>query len=86
MMINNLNFFQDMKAIKRLKASKRRITYLLFFFLSNVLIGQNDAVEMADVMRSNGKIYVVVGIMTIIFVGIVIYMFIMESRIRKLKK
>lgn len=43
-------------------------------------------VEMADVMRSNGKIYVVVGILLIIFGGITFYTVRLDRKITKLEK
>ena len=43
-------------------------------------------IEMADVMRSNGKIYVVVGILLIIFGGITFYTIRLEKKITKLEK
>ena len=42
--------------------------------------------DMADLMRSNGKIYVVVGALTIIFIGIVIYLFSLNSKLNRLEK
>lgn len=47
-------------------------------------IAQN--VEMADGLRSSGKIYVVVSVLCIIFVGIVIYLMSLDSKLSKLKK
>lgn len=41
--------------------------------------------EMADVMRSNGKIYVVVAILVAIFIGIVLYLFVLERRVKKME-
>ena len=46
----------------------------------------NNTVEMADKMRSEGKIYVLVGIITIIFAGIVVYVVNTDRRITKLEK
>ncbi len=43
-------------------------------------------VEMADTMRSSGKIYVVVTVLLIIFVGIVIYLSRLDSKLSKLEK
>jgi CcmD family protein len=37
-------------------------------------------------MRSNGKIYVVVGVIAIIFVGLVVYLFTIDRRLSKLEK
>lgn len=47
---------------------------------------QNTRVEMADVMRSEGKIYVLVGIIAIIFTGIVVYLVNTEKKVNKLEK
>jgi CcmD family protein len=46
----------------------------------------NNTVEMADKMRADGKIYVLVGIITIIFVGITVYVVNTDRRISKLEK
>jgi len=47
---------------------------------------QNQQVEMADVMRSSGKIYVVIATITIIFVGLAIYLFSIDRRLKKIEK
>ncbi|SMO65853.1 CcmD family protein [Solitalea koreensis] len=44
-----------------------------------------NGIEMADTMRSSGKIYVVVGVMAIIFVGIAIYLFSIDRKLTKLE-
>ncbi|RIW16478.1 CcmD family protein [Algoriphagus lacus] len=46
----------------------------------------NNTVEMADQMRADGKIYVLVGIIVIIFVGITVYVVNTDRRISKLEK
>ncbi|MDR7131611.1 hypothetical protein J2X69_003975 [Algoriphagus sp. 4150] len=46
----------------------------------------NNSVDMADVMRSNGKIYIVVGIIVIIFAGITVYLISIDRKISKLEK
>jgi CcmD family protein len=43
-------------------------------------------VEMADGLRSSGKIYVVVGVLCIIFIGIVIFLINLDTKLSKLKK
>jgi hypothetical protein len=40
---------------------------------------------MADVMRSNGKIYVVVGIILIVLVGLIAYLIMLDRKITKLE-
>lgn len=51
-----------------------------------VNIGFAQEVEMADTMRANGKIYVVVGIIVIILVGLIVYLFTIDRKISKLEK
>ncbi len=45
-----------------------------------------DKVEMADVMRSNGKIYVVVAVCLTILIGLFIYMFTIDKKLSRLEK
>ncbi len=42
--------------------------------------------EMADIMRSSGKIYVVIGTIAIIFIGLAIYLFSIDRRLKKIEK
>ena len=48
--------------------------------------GFAQEVEIADTMRANGKIYVVVGIIVIILVGLMVYLFTIDKKISKLEK
>jgi len=43
-------------------------------------------VEMADVMRSNGKIYVVVAVISILFIGLMIYLIRIDKKVQKLEE
>ncbi|MDT3405649.1 CcmD family protein [Mucilaginibacter terrae] len=43
-------------------------------------------VEMADTMRSEGKIYVVIGTIAIIFIGLAIYLFSIDRRLTRIEK
>lgn len=54
------------------------------FFLSNILLQQD--VAMADGMRQSGKIWVVVGVIVIVFIGIILYLFSLDRKISKLEK
>jgi CcmD family protein len=47
---------------------------------------QNSRVEMADTMRSEGKIYVLVGIIGIVFAGILVYVIATDQKVGKLEK
>lgn len=44
------------------------------------------SVEMADVMRSNGKIYVLLAVVLLIFAGIVFFLMFMEHRLSKFEQ
>jgi len=46
---------------------------------------QNESVEMADTLRSDGKIYVVVGIVTIILVVLLGYIIRTEKQLKRLE-
>ena len=41
---------------------------------------------MADTMRSSGKIYVVIATISIIFIGLAIYLFSIDRRLKKIEK
>ena len=42
--------------------------------------------EMADTMRSNGKIYVVVGVILIIITGLFAYLFSLDKKVSRIEK
>jgi len=50
------------------------------------LFAQNNDVEMADTLRSSGKIYVVVACIVIILVGLLAYLFSIDKRLKKIEK
>ena len=65
----------------------RRIKHFVSLFVlllasSNMAFAQ---VEMADTMRAEGKIYVVVGIILIILAGLITYLFLLDKKIKKLE-
>jgi CcmD family protein len=54
---------------------------------SNILFAQEiTSPEMADVMRSEGKIYVVVAILVIIFAGLIAYLVALDRKLTRLEK
>lgn len=58
---------------------------VLTLFVPTVLFAQ-DKVEMADVLRSNGKIYAVVAVCLTILFGLFLYLFLLDRKIKKLEK
>lgn len=72
-----------------------KITYTLFFLLSMLTLSaqQNDQLnevvkepEMADVFRSEGKIYVVIAVLAITFICLIGYLIYIDLKVRKLEK
>lgn len=57
---------------------------MLSFVVVNAQGGKT--VEMADVLRSSGKIYVVVATIAIVFIGLAIYLFTIDRRLKKIEK
>ena len=55
------------------------------FGLVSPLFAQDKEAEMADVMRSNGKIYTVVAVLGIILAGLFVYLFMTERKLSKLE-
>jgi CcmD family protein len=66
----------------------KKISILFFLLLATAatIFGQSETVEMADAMRSNGKIYVVVGVIAIVFTGIIAYLVRIDRKVSKLEK
>lgn len=65
----------------------KKISFVVLLLLSNLIASaQANDVEMADVMRSEGRIYVVVATIVIFFTGLAIYLFSIDSRLKKIEK
>ena len=57
---------------------------MLLTFISNAQeIGSSP--EMADTFRSNGKIYVVIAVLAIVFVSIIGYLIYIDLKLKKLE-
>jgi CcmD family protein len=69
-----------------MKLLKKILLLLFIVFTAATAFAQDDKVEMADVMRSNGKIYIVVTICLTILVGLFFYVFTLDRKISKLEK
>ena len=57
---------------------------LLAILCSQTVMAQSE-VEMADGMRSEGKIYVVVAIILIVLSGLIVYLFMLDRKVGKLE-
>lgn len=65
---------------------KKNVLLLLLVLNSVTVFAQSTDVQMADTFRGSGKIYVVIAIIAIIFLGLAIYLFSMDKRLRKIEK
>lgn len=54
----------------------------LYFLLQQ----NNTAIEMADQLRENGKIYVVVAVILLLFIGFFIYLISIDRKLSKLEQ
>jgi CcmD family protein len=66
-----------------------KIKYILLAALILVFQPFSQAqseVEMADLMRADGKIYVVVVVLLIIFIGLIVYLINLDRKVSKLEK
>ena len=63
------------------------VCFLLIAFPLTACFAQDtDSIEMADTLMSNGRIYVVVAVLSLIFAGITIYLVRLDQRISKMEK
>lgn len=63
---------------------KKLISILVFTFFA--LLVKAQQIEMADIMKDNGKIYVVIAVMLTILAGLVLYLVRLDRKISKLEK
>ena len=61
---------------------------LTLFLVSQNLMAQTsgESVEMADKLRADGKIWVVVAVIVVVFAGIAINMLRIDSKLKKIEK
>ena len=70
----------------------RKIKYLFTLIGMLLLTVVNNAqadgnkVEMADTMRSNGRIYVVVAVVVVILIGLILYLVRLDRKITKMER
>lgn len=67
-----------------METRKKGLT-LLALLISPLLFAQQE-VEMADTLRSNGKIYVVVAIVMLILAGLIGYLVMLDRKVARLEK
>jgi hypothetical protein len=65
---------------------KKLFTLLAVVFITGSSAWAQNGVEMADVMRSNGKIYVVVAVAALVMLGILSYLVVLDRKVSRLEK
>ncbi|HYC40894.1 MAG TPA: CcmD family protein [Chitinophagaceae bacterium] len=66
---------------------RKLLTLLLLLPLAHPALAKDgDGVEMADLMRSNGRIYVVVAVVVLILIGLILYLVRLDRKLRRLEK
>lgn len=63
----------------------KRILSFLFLMLAGITSAQNSEPQMADTFRQEGKIYVVITVIGMIFIALVIFLVILERKLKKLE-
>lgn len=68
--------------------SKRILSAVLLalLLLPLNLLAQNPPASMADKFRADGKIYIVILVIITIFIGIIVYLFSLERKIKRLER
>ena len=76
--------------MKRISDIIRPSVLSIFLLINGITVwaqaGQADAINMADTMRSSGKIYVVVLIIAILFCGLLLYTIIIDRKVSRIEK
>ena len=70
-----------------MKTIKYFASFILFFFIAIALNAQPMATSggFIDTMNSSGKIYVVVAVLTVILIGIFIYLIGIDRKVKRLE-
>lgn len=64
----------------------KKMILMLTLLITTITSFSQEKVEMADTMRSNGRIYVVVAVALTILIGLVLYVIRLDRKIAKLEK
>jgi len=67
----------------------RNFAALFILLINTSAFGQNvtnGGVEMADRLKQDGKIYVVIGVVLIILIGLLVYLVSIDRKVSKIEK
>ena len=84
------NSFKPAKGKKTASMRKMKFLFVVVTLLLSATIGyaqdETNKVDMADTMRSNGRIYVVVAVVVLILIGLILYLVRLDRKITKMEK
>jgi len=63
-----------------------KILSAIILLIPFVVFAQNNDVEMADTFRTDGKIYVVIGVIGVILLGLILYLIFIDRKVSKMEK
>ena len=69
-----------------LNSSIKKLLLAAILFTTSQLAYAQEKVEMAEGLRSNGKIYVVVAVLAIIFIGLLLFLISIDRKVSRLEK
>ena len=64
----------------------KKLISALFFVLCSLFSFAQEPVEMADGLRADGKIYVVVAVLVTILLGIILFLIIIDRKVSDIEK
>lgn len=84
--VKNQAAFTKRKTASIMMQFKKIIGSLLLVLLSLSSNAQEKEVQMGDMMRDNGRIYVVVAVVLTILIGLILYVIRLDKKITRLEK
>ena len=64
---------------------KSILSFVVLLLAGTSLAQDSDKIDMAEQMMASGKIYVVIAVLLLIFLGIVVYLIALDRKIGKLE-
>ncbi len=71
---------------KNLAANFKKLTSFFLCWIISLPVWAEEKVKMAETLRESGKIYVVVGVVVLIFIGMVIYLINLDRKISQIAR
>ncbi|WP_341224359.1 CcmD family protein [uncultured Arcticibacterium sp.] len=59
---------------------------MLYNFIMSIFLMLQQDIEMADNLRSDGKFWIVIMVVATVTIGIIIYLFMLDRKVRKLEE